>query len=336
MIKRFTQVLCLLTGLLSASAVIAQPTLQATNFPNSGDIWAYKTITDTTIQPGLTGSGITWNYSSYFVNPTVFNQQFSTPGSSPDDALFPTSNLKVTSSFGGSEYYIRNASELQFLGYKSVTGDLRITNAQNCLTVPLSFGQSVTNAAVTGTAFSGFNVTGTISATADGKGTVQLQTGTFNNVLRVFYDFNLVAGADFGLDTYIHLKRYCWYRTGQRAPVLIIESLSITGALANSYQKSVLVNTVTTTGLEDLSSSINFYVSPNPIRDKATVTVGTDRISTLAYSIMDITGRVWRKEEAFLDANRSFTTDLSGLPKGIYILSLLSDGARRQQRIVVE
>jgi hypothetical protein len=334
MIKKSTPFIVLLFLLFITTTAISQ-SLQSSNLPGTGDIWAYKTITDTTMQPGQTGTGITWNFSSYFVNPTVFNQQFGVVGTTGDDSYFPTANLKVASTFGGSEYYIKTASGLQFMGYKNITGELIITNVQNYLTVPLSYGQSVTNPVVTGTSFGGFNATGTITTTADGTGTVQLQTGTYNNVLRVFYDIDLVVGADFGLDTYVHLKRYCWYRTGQRAPVLIIESLSISGNLANSYQKSVLVNTVTPTGINDLNSNITFNVSPNPATEKAVITL-SENSKSVNYSVMDITGRVWKNENVSLDAANSFSLNVQQLPKGIYILTLQTADVKRQQRFIVE
>jgi hypothetical protein len=154
-------------------------------------------------------------------------------------------------------------------------------------------------------------------------------------VLRVFYDIDLVVGADFGLDTYVHLKRYCWYRTGQRAPVLIIESLSISGNLANSYQKSVLVNTVTPTGINDLNSNITFNVSPNPATEKAVITL-SENSKSVNYSVMDITGRVWKNENVSLDAANSFSLNVQQLPKGIYILTLQTADVKRQQRFIVE
>lgn len=334
MIKRFTQTLFAFMAIMSVEA-LAQPTLQSANIPNVGDIWAYKTITDTTIQPGLTGMGVTWNYQSYFVNPTVFNQIHSPLGSSPDDALFPNANMKVSSSFGGSEYYLRSNGALQFLGYKNLTSDIVITNTQNLLTVPLSYGQSVSNVPVTGTSFGSFNVTGTISATADATGTLQLSTGSTSNTTRVFYNINLIAGGDIGLDTYIQIRRYCWYRTGQRAPIFIIESLSVTGNLANSYQKSVLVNTITPTGIDD-AGALSFSMSPNPVTSKAVITVAGERAQNVSFSVMDITGRVWKSSNVQPDMNHSFTLDVADLPKGVYILSLQTSGTRRQQRFVVE
>jgi hypothetical protein len=336
MSKKITSLSLLFISVLITSVVFAQPTLQTTNMANAGDVWAYKTITDTTIQPGLTGSGVSWNFSTFFVNPTAFNQTYSVPGSSGDDSYFPTANLKVNSSFGGSEYYYKNGSSLQFLGFKSITSDLIITNTQNILSVPLSYGNSVTNASATGTCFGGFAATGTISAIADGTGTLQLASGTYNNTLRVFYNIDMLVGHDFGLDTYVQVKRYCWYKVGQRAPVFIIESLSISGSLGNSYSKSVLVNYVTPTGVEDVQSNFNFSLSPNPVKDRVIVHLSSDRAANAHYSVMDITGRVWKEEEVVFGQDHSFIVDAINLPKGIYILSVQTAGTKKQQRFIVD
>lgn len=336
MIKKITRSLVLVFIVSFTTLAVAQPTLQTVNLPHVGDIWAYKTITDTTIQPGLTGTGVSWNFLSYFVSPTVFNAQHEAVGTTGNDASFPTANMKVTSTFGGYDYYIQSSSGLQYLGSKSSNLELIIANVQNLLTVPFAYGQTITNQPVTGTSVAGFLVTGSISATADATGTLQLTTGTTSNVLRVYYNIDLVVGAGTGVDTYVHLQRYCWYKVGLRAPVMIIESLNVDGGLGNSSQKSALVNVVTPTGLNELTPDFSFNIFPNPVKDKATISINVSNNSTGTLSITDITGKIWKQESVELSFAKNIQMDFSVLPKGIYFVSLESDGTKKEQRFIVE
>src|SRR5687768_12856587 len=94
----------LLFLLLISANTFAQVTLQTQNIPVAGDVWGNKTISDTTIQPGSGGANQVWDFSNYFVNPTVKSEAFTVPNGTGDDPLFPTANLKSTSLFGGFDY----------------------------------------------------------------------------------------------------------------------------------------------------------------------------------------------------------------------------------------
>jgi hypothetical protein len=317
-------------------SVFAQPTLQSGNIPNVNDAWAYKTITDTTIQPGLSGTGQTWNYSTFFISPSAVTEQYAMPTGTGNDAIYPSANLKVTSPLGGYDYYIRSASSLQYLGSKGLSSQLVITNVQNLLTVPFQYGNTVSNAAVTGSGISGYPLTGTISANADATGTLMTQLGTYNNVLRVVYDMNVVEGAGTGFDTYYHLVKYCWYRTGLRAPVFQIITFDVSGGLGNSHQKVTLFNTITT-GIETHSSALSFSMFPNPADQRSKVSISVPGQGASDISIMDLTGKVCAVANiSSADPVREVSIDLGNISKGIYIVTVKTGALVQRQRLVIE
>jgi hypothetical protein len=335
MIKKITPTVIVLLIFFSRP-VFSQVTLQASNLPVPGDLWSNKTISDTTIQPGPGGSNMNWNFSNYFVNPSVISEQYVTPTGAGNDALFPASNLKVNSFFGGDDYYVKTSNSLQYLGTKSNTNEIIINNTQTLLSVPFSFDDSIVNPAVSGMGF-GYPLTGTISVKADGSGSLSLFTGAFTNTLRVFTDMNLVLGAGTGVDTYIQLQRYTWYSSSYRAPVFQISILDVNGPLGNTHQKVTTVSTLTT-DVNDLSSHVfQFSISPNPAGTGAALAIDMKRNAEIELRIADLTGKILTAEKHSLAyGQNSLHLDLADYPKGIYVVSVVSGNASSRQRLVID
>jgi hypothetical protein len=318
MLKRFT-LLFMVSLVTNAGYISAQPVLQPVSIPVSGDLWSNKTITDTTIQPGPGGSGQIWNFSNFFVNPSVISEAYSTPTGTGNDALFPTANLKSTSIFGGDDYYLRTGNELQYLGSKSSTMEIIISNAQKIMSVPFAYGDSIVNPAVTGMGPSGYSLSGTISVKADGAGDLTLYTGSFTNSLRVVTNVNLIIGAGTGLDTYLNITRHTWYSALYRAPVFQISVLDINGSLSNVHQKVVTVSTLTT-GVEQLSATpLDFSIFPNPAAGSTQLSVNSLHASVENIQITDLTGRLCKVQKVSLQPGlNKFPLDIADLPKGVY------------------
>ncbi len=335
MILRITKITSiLLLGIYSISN--AQVILQANKLPTVGDLWANKTITDTTIQPGPSGANQTWDFSTFFVYPSVISEQFISPTGAGNDALFPSANLKVNSFFGGNDYYLKSSNNLQYLGTKSSTNEIIITNAQQVLTTPFAYGDSIINPAVTGTGF-GYALSGTIKVKADGWGSLTLFTGNFPLTLRVYSDANLVLGAGTGVDTYIQIQRYTWYAQNYKAPVFQISIIDVNGPLNTTHQKVTTVSTLATDIEEAENNIFQFNVSPNPSAAQVNLSVSLLRNSDVNFIITDMTGKIWKEEKSELTAGKNtIKMDLSILPKGIYSISAASGSLNREQRIVID
>ena len=239
MIKSTTKIALSLLLLISLSAnVNAQYVIQSTNLPGSGDLWVNKIITDN-VQPGGSGPNITWDFSVHFVTPNTISEQYSIPTGTAIDLTFPTANLKCSSVFGITEYYYKNAATntLQYLGYYSTANEVHISNAQNVLVAPFAYGNSSSNAAVTGTGFSGSTISGTVSVVADAHGTITVGGITTTNVLRVRTEYAIVEDFGGGLSETISFVKYAWYKQGLRAPYMQIMNYDATGDIATINQK---------------------------------------------------------------------------------------------------
>ena len=314
----------------------AQVTLQQNNMPQVGELWSNKTITDTTIQPGPGGQGMNWNFGNYFVYPNVISEQYIAPTGSGYDALFPSANLKVNSLFSGDEYYIRSAGSIQFLGMKSSTNEIVFTNAQNLLTVPFTFGNSVTNPSVTGMGL-GYPLTGTISVIADGAGTLSLYTGAFTNTLRVVTDMDLVLGAGSGVDTYVRLRKFTWYTSSYRAPVFQIAMLDIDGPLGNIHQKVITVSTLTTDISDPENDFFKLNIGPNPAANNVEVFLNLKKNSTVNISIINVNGKVCLDKTSELATGiNKLNFDISAFPKGVYLVSAVSGKITSTKRLVID
>ncbi len=340
MIKTLTKKIIALTFIaaLPFSHAFSQYTLQSSNLPGAGVTWGNQLIADPNIQPGTGGSGVIWDFNIYNVTVNTLNDEYRAPLTSGVDATFPTANIKAASYFGWTDYYYINAAktELQYLGFQNSSDEVRISNTQKLMTVPFTYGNSITNVTLSGTGYLGSNLTGTISIVADGYGTLKVGGSTYNNVTRVKYDYDMVEDYGGGSTNNVHVVKYAWYRSGKNAPQMQISTLEVSGINGSSSQKYATVNYLVT-GVDDINKpSLNFSAYPNPVKDQVSVMINLDRTSDITLKLMDITGKIRFSETTKQNVgDHILKFDVSDLPKGIYILSAIAGTVNRQQRIII-
>ncbi len=318
--------------ILAGGNVFSQAIVQSPNIPVAGDVWGNKTITDTTIQAGPGGTNQVWNFGSFFVNPSVISEAYTIPAGSGNDALFPTSNLKATSLFGGDDYYYRSSTQLQYLGYKDQSVELVISNSQRLIDVPLQYGDTIMNVPVTGTGVFGYPLSGTIGVEADGTGNLTLYTGSFQNVLRVVTTMNLIIGAGTGIDTYVNIKKYTWYSPLYRAPIFQIATMDVSGNLA-SVNKKVVTVSLLTSDVSNVNGDLNFKISPNPA--SVSTKISFDRSGSVSeIFICDLTGKIQRRTEIRPGTDNALI-DISDLAKGVYIVTVSQNEKTSRQQLVL-
>lgn len=315
-----------------------QTTLQTSNLPVVGDNWVGKTFYDTSAQAGPGGNGVIWDFSLYVVSVNTLTQSYRAPATSGVDATFAGANLKLETFFGWTDYFFRNAAgtELQYLGFQNASNEVRITNTQKLITIPFAYGASVSNAPLAGTGYGGSTLTGTISVVADGYGTLKVGGITYNDILRVKYDLDMVADLGAGVTSPIHVVKYCWYKANLRAPLMQMSSLNMSGFVGNSVQKYITV-AYGTVGIDDIEKpEINFSVYPNPTSGQTSVKLNIDRSSDVKLKVMDITGRVVFTQESYLTAgDHNIKLDLANLSKGVYVLSAIAGATTREKRLLI-
>ena len=88
---------------------------------------------------------------------------------------------------------------------------------------------------------------------------------------------------------------------------------------------------------EELSSSDNFSVYPNPAHDKVTVSIDVKEHSSIHVVLRDLSGRIVLSEDQSAEAGiNSYDLDLKSFAKGVYMLEAASAGNKWQSKIVIE
>lgn len=341
MIKTLTKRISVLTFIASMcfTGAFSQYTLQSSNLPAPYVKWEFQILSDTSIQPLSGGAGVIWDFNLYTVSVNTLSEVYEVPSASGVDATFPTANLKKLNYFGWTDYYYRNpaGTELQFLGIYNSSNEIHVSNTQKLLTIPLTYGNSISNAALAGSGYGGSTLAGTISVIADGYGTLKVGGITFNNVTRVKTDMTIVEDFGSGLTGNVHVVKYSWYKTGTNAPYFEIVTLNMDGILGTSTQKYAIKNYRVNIGVDELAEpNLGLSVFPNPLKDQVSLKINLNRTSDVTLQIMDITGKVKLSQTTKQTAGEhEMKLDVSDLSKGVYILSAISGTINRQQRIVI-
>lgn len=341
MIKTLTKRILGLTFIaaLAAPAAFSQYTLQSSNLPAPFVKWEFQILSDTSIQPLSGGAGVIWDFNLYTVSVNTLSEVYEVTSNSAVDVSFPTANLKKLNYLGWTDYYYRNpaGTELQYLGFHNTSNEIHVSNTQKLLTVPLTYGNSISNAPLAGTGYSGSTLAGTISVIADGYGTLKVGGLTFNNVTRVKTDMAIVEDFGGGILSNVHVVKYSWYKTGTNAPYFEIVTLNMDGIVGNSTQKFAIKNYRVNIGVDELAeSNLGLTVFPNPLKDQVSLKINLNKNADVTLQLMDITGKIKLSETSKQTAGEhELKLDVSGLSKGVYILSAISGTINRQQRIVI-
>ncbi|HRH60479.1 MAG TPA: T9SS type A sorting domain-containing protein, partial [Chitinophagaceae bacterium] len=100
-----------------------------------------------------------------------------------------------------------------------------------------------------------------------------------------------------------------------------IKQVDYDGAISYSFIKSINFDDIATT---------NMAIFPNPAKDRFTITFGTIQSNDARYFIIGLDGKVVKSaaiDKSF--SNSVKTIDVSGLPRGAYIVKLV-DGSKQQ------
>lgn len=313
----------------------AQPTLTSVNNPLVGQRYYYRN-TDTIAQPGAAGQGQTWNFTNVQVtlNTTIVN--YVSPASTPHGASFPGSNLAAYTIPGEYEYFTTNGNGYFFNGRGSSNDIVSITGANYAFfSYPFQFGSSIVNT-ISGSSNAG-TITGTVTITGDGTGTLKLPAITYNNVLRVKREENITYSFGPGVDENILTVSYFWYSSTHAGPLMKIVT-STTSGIATGYSKYVGVADFGL-GVDDLAkpaiSEISMY--PNPASGTTELSYISTQPSEVVFKIMDLTGKVWKEwNHNSFPGETSLQLDVASLPRGIYLLSAYSEGTLRQNRLILQ
>ena len=234
--NKFTYYFCLAILLVGTLGLRAQ-TMTQSSFPVAGDVFTLIDAKVAGFNPGLAGTGVTWNFSSLVPNDTIETDSFMAPLSTPYGALLSsvtvadheisTVNGNVVTGHNQYIYYYNNTGAGAFQRVANVQPDTVIySTAGNQFAYPFSYGSTSIGHYYAHYPSRGGSATetGTLYDTADGRGTLITPLGTSTNVLRAIGVRNELDTVTIpGLGTYpgtTTVVYYTWYQANSYFPIM--------------------------------------------------------------------------------------------------------------------
>jgi hypothetical protein len=317
-------------------SAMAQPSLtSANNNPTLGEQFSQVLSSTVAGTPGNSGANQTWNFSSW-PNQGTQNYTVVSPGSTPNGASFPSSNLCLTD---GSVYGYLFTSGTSWVNFGSVGGGVTFAynNSEIIMTYPytyLSTGNDTWNCVYTVSSVT-FTRSGVTTHTADAWGTVTTPAGTYSNSLRVhFVQTYTDVSSSFTITT--TNNEYMWYQPGKHYAVAA--TYSLTNSLSGTSYQSFYLNSAPTGVSESHMLSNNISLFPNPSSSELSVNFDSKQSGVAELSIYDVSGKHYNtiKDLSILPGDNSMKINTSGLPEGVYIIGIHVDGIlQKNEKFVV-
>lgn len=348
-----------LFAILGLTTISVSQTLDSANYvPLIGETQLYYLADTGAIVLPAGSPGTTWDYSmlsarditnptntTYYIDPTTTTETANYTNATIADTSAGNSANVVYSSATATGMY----SEGYVLSIPSFgTGIVRY-NADNeqIMEFPFALGNTFTDpflGVITGPIPIGtMNLTGSITVTADGQGTLLLPNSvSLPNVLRVKRTDSLYA-----VQTPIPLLNisivttlYDYYDiTNSKFPVLTFMSNDITGAVATSIksvQSQYPLNTPTS--INNLASnSIELNIFPNPVNDFTTLSFNLKNSASVKIDLINNIGQKIKEisSERLPIGKNQIKLNTSNLAPGAYFISISANNQHTNKKLIV-
>ncbi|AZA76363.1 T9SS C-terminal target domain-containing protein [Chryseobacterium sp. G0186] len=317
--KKLNLILFLMIGIMA----YAQPSVTRIDVDRLNSTFTIKSedVTITSIAAGPAGANVTWDFSAYTGTNTVVTTTKACPGQT-NCFRFPGANrITLLSNVDTNDFSVMTDTEATTLGSYSgpALGDVTVTYVDPLIEYkfPITYLQQFDDTYEfnsVSASIGNTNETGQVTYTVDGYGTVITPTGTYPNVLRIkrmrTATQTIPSVPAPIIATYTH-ESYQWV-SQTSGPVFSfgINTFVLLGNTNVTKTVSYLVNeALSTIDLDSKKEEISVY--PNPSADFITVT-SKEEIKKVTVTSLD--------GKTVLSAGSSRNIDISGLPKGVYIL----------------
>ena len=323
---------------MPGAGLLAQPTLNSGSAtPVAGDHFTY--VHGDWIAPGPTGANQTWDYSSHPLG-TPSTGTFVAMSATGLASTYP--NATVANDLSGGNYIFSRGTATSYEDDGSnISGTVvTCTDRQVLMQYPMNYNGTFTDAMACDVASSGQNwtQTGSITATADGWGTVITASGTIANVLRV-HTLRHITDNHYTPATTYDNDSYYFYKPGVRSPVVVIDHSSANFFGIISADSSLTAMDAGSIGINETAlHDIGVDLQPNPANDRVEVIYGVGSGRSLNIDLLDVTGHAMHsiaRHTLVTGAQREFI-DLTDLSAGVYLVRVTDDrGATGMKRLVV-
>ncbi len=307
--------LLIITLTVILAKFIAQPTFTSADMPNVGDNDTVLYLNYYAITNNLdteTGNGYLWDFSSLIFNPNFFEV---------DSFRVKTHPVSVPHTNATIEEY-REGSSGQFVDLLSYNNDTLFLYRTGTVTsgtsfnpplasvkFPISFNQmsDLTSPIYVGATLAGERRT---TFLYDGFGTLKMPDNkNYTNVFRVK---KVETDTNYILNSSTTYTNYIWYKQGGQVPLLRM----LYAGVSNLYFVYGSKANNTSTNVEDIESSIEIQLYPNPVEDVLNLQLN-DELNVEEIIIYDVLGNMIKSYQE--DISQIKTQDLV---KGAYFIQV--------------
>lgn len=315
---------------LSFVAVLAGLSLNAqltdaNHSPASGDMFSTWQCDSTSINPGASGSGALWNFSSIITHSSVVNNYTATANA---NSTYPIPGVQLGSVTNNLSYYKSTSSDLKYWGgnisVSGISASLIYSTPAIIAAYPMSLNTtstSATNGTINIPALSQTGpFTGNSNTIADGQGTLVIPSGTYTNVYRVVTTQTLNFTVQLGSGS-VTQKNFDYYSTTTKDALFSITTATVVAPLTGTSTQTVVSRkkpAVTTALTSNNSKVVDLQVYPNP--STANVNFVTESIEAKSVMVYDVTGNLIASQDF---SEGKLKLDVSNFSTGLYMYSII-------------
>ncbi len=329
------RIITLCTAAAISGLAVAQPTLTAANnVPSGGDVFSVSIGTST--NNGTPGANQLWGFWA-LMETGAHDIRYYDASVSGSSASMPTATLLGTDGGTDTAWYAVTANGLEQVGERTSLGLAPYSDGILRVKYPCTYNTAWSdNSFATYTTF-GQNVTrtGTIDALADGYGTLQLPSGEFTNVLRV-YARQVIDDQSILATVHRTFDSYYFYVDTVPFPILKFSTdTTIFSGGSPAVSRSAEWMYGVHVGIGELGNNISFQLYPNPANELVTLDLTAFGGRPVVLSVTDALGRVVLNENVRAAARH--TLDTQAFAPGCYTATITDAiGARNTVRFVRE
>jgi hypothetical protein len=320
-----------------STAALAQPNLDATNAIPTAGSQVVVTAGENFVWPGAAGPDQTYGFWQD-LSGTTRTWYFHDASVSAAAQAIPGVNLLSTDGGTDTTFWRAGANGLELAGeIFSQLVPFTYSNGSLELSLPLSYGDTWTDAFLGSATVSGLAVqrAGTTTGHADGHGMLQVPGGLYPSVLRVHVRKTSQVSSVL-LNATTASDHYSFYDGSSPFPVLRLmqDTVVLAGGAPSVEKRTDWIGNSFVAGMNESGSAAVFTAYPNPAHEGVTLNLEGIMANERMVEFFDATGRMVRTER--ITAETAFI-DLKSLTPGVYQLRLSSNGhVLANSRLVVQ
>jgi hypothetical protein len=339
----------ILLFLALSTAISINAQLTQSNEPSIGNsITMYVCDSNATNMSSITGSGVTWDYSTIGAYPSKFKTiEIVDPSTTSQASTFTTSTKSTKIQNFITSYWTSTANSRTSQGFVfteptmgNIIANFSIDN-ETTMTYPFDYNSSITdnfsgNLSFTLGIAQSPACSGSSASTIDGKGTLILSpTVTKTNVIRYKIADHTQSTISFGGNHSVDLYRtqYEYYEQNNNLPIFTHTNVTMLIPDYNiNINNSLVLSSVQPSGFVGINSTdlVDFTIYPNPTYEKITLSGVFNADSKI--KILDQFGRTVFDS---ISLTNGMEINVTNFKKGIYFVEIENNGLKTKKSLVI-